>query len=279
MSHAPLLSVLVPALDEVRTLEATLDRILGVDLPLEVVLVDDGSSDGTWEVMARRADGVRVRSLRHPTQRGKGAAVRTALQAAVGEYVVIQDADAEYDPGDLAALLRPMLDGRADAVFGVRTLAGPGVYSFLYVVGNRALTRLTNALTGARLTDMQCGYKVLPRRVALGLDLRSHGFDIDPEITVKLLRLGQRIVEVPVAYTARSRAEGKKITARDGVRQVAALARFRRWDPRRGRLDPDGGSGEGTVDGAAGIPGVVGAPDVEARFEGRPQPAHATAGR
>lgn len=232
----PRLSVLMPALNEERTLERVLDAVLASPVDLEVVLVDDGSTDRTWEIMqASAAADPRVSAHTHDRNRGKGAAVRTALAHAAGEVVLIQDADLEYDPSDYPRLLEPIQSGRATVVYGSRAFASHTAYSFWYVIGNRLVTLATNVLYNCYISDMETGYKVMPREVALSLDLRARGFELEPEITAKLLRSGQRIYEVPVSYAARSREEGKKLTAMDGVRAIGALVRYRGWRPRHRR--------------------------------------------
>ena len=228
----PLLSVLVPALNEEKTLERVLDAVLAVDLNLEVVLVDDGSTDRTWDIMSSRADGDRVRAFRHAVNQGKGGAIRTALREARGDVVVIQDADLEYDPAELPRLLEPIRLRRATVVYGTRSFSSHSSFSYWYVVGNRAVTTATNVLYNCYLSDMETGYKLMPRDLALALDLQARGFELEPEITAKILRSGHRIYEVPISYAARSRAEGKKLTAMDGWRALITLARYRRWSPR-----------------------------------------------
>jgi len=230
---APFLSVLMPALNEARTLEQVLDTVLGVPVALEVLLVDDGSTDVTWEVMSRRADGQRVRAFRHTHNQGKGAAIRTALREARGEVVLIQDADLEYDPADYPRLLDPIISGRASVVYGSRQFSSHASFSFWYVIGNRLVTLFTNVLYNCYLSDMETGYKVMPREVALSLDLNARGFELEPEITAKLLRLRHRIYEVPISYAARSREEGKKLTAADGVRALGTLLLYRTWNGHR----------------------------------------------
>jgi dolichol-phosphate hexosyltransferase len=234
VTETPYLSVLIPALNEGSTLGAVLEQVLRVDESMEVILVDDGSTDNTWRVMEAATDGGRVRAFRHDRNRGKGAAVRTALQHARGEVVIIQDADLEYSPSEFPLLLKPIREGRASVVYGSRTFSSHESFSFWYVVGNRAVTLATNVLYNCYLSDMETCYKVMPRSVALALDLQARGFELEPEITAKLLRLGQRIYEVPVSYTARSREEGKKLTAMDGVKAVRTLLRYRTWTPRSG---------------------------------------------
>ncbi|MGD0834036.1 MAG: glycosyltransferase family 2 protein [Candidatus Dormibacteria bacterium] len=230
----PFLSVLIPALNEERTLDQVMDAVLASEVDLEVVLVDDGSSDGTWDRMRARADAdPRVRAYRHNLNRGKGAAVRTALEHARGSVVLIQDADLEYDPAEYPNLLAPIRNGRATVVYGSRAFSSHTAFSYWYVMGNRLVTLATNVIYNCYLSDMETGYKVMPREVALSLRLRARGFELEPEITAKLLRSGHRIYEVPISYAARSRAEGKKLTAMDGVRALRTLARYRGWRPRR----------------------------------------------
>lgn len=221
----------MPALDEERTIGSVLDAVLASDVDLEVVLVDDGSTDRTWEIMSAHADGDRVRAVQHDVNRGKGAAVRTALEHARGEVVLIQDCDLEYDPRDYPRLLEPVIAGDAGVVYGTRAFTSHSAFSFWYVMGNRLVTLATNVLYNCYLSDIETGYKVLPRELALRLDLRARGFELEPEITAKLLRCGERIYEVPIGYAARSRAEGKKLTARDGVRALWTLVLYRRWRP------------------------------------------------
>lgn len=229
----PYLSVLIPAYNEERTLEHVIDTVLKVDEDLEVVLIDDGSQDDTWNVMQSRADGDRVRTVRHDVNQGKGAAIRTGLTHARGHIVLIQDADLEYSPDDYGVLLRPLKSERATIVYGSRSFSSHSAYSYWYVVGNRLVTLMTNVLYNCYLSDIETGYKVMPLEVARSLDLRARGFELEPEITAKLLRLGYRIFEVPITYTARSREEGKKLTAMDGVKAVLTLLRYRLWRPRR----------------------------------------------
>jgi glycosyltransferase involved in cell wall biosynthesis len=228
----PYLTVLIPAYNEERTLERVIDTVLKVPEDLEIVLIDDGSSDGTWRVMQSRVDGDRVRSVRHDVNRGKGAAIRTGLTHARGQIVLIQDADLEYSPDDYGALLEPLKAQRATVVYGSRSFSSHAAYSYWYVMGNRLVTLVTNLLYNCYLADIETGYKVMPLEVARALDLRARGFELEPEITAKLLRLGHRIFEVPITYAARSREEGKKLTALDGVKAILTLLRFRLWTPR-----------------------------------------------
>jgi glycosyltransferase involved in cell wall biosynthesis len=232
----PFLSVLMPALNEARTLSRVLDAVLESPVDLEVVLVDDGSTDQTWELMSARAEAdPRVRAFRHEVNGGKGAAIRTALRQARGTMVLIQDADLEYDPADYPRLLEPIRSGRASVVYGSRAFTSHTAYSYWYVMGNRLVTLATNLIYNCYLSDMETGYKVMPRELALSLDLRARGFELEPEITAKVLRSGHRIYEVPVSYAARSRAEGKKLTALDGARAVRTLVQYRGWRPQSRR--------------------------------------------
>lgn len=232
MSDTPHLSVLIPALNEGRTLSTVLDEVLAIDEPLEAILVDDGSTDDTWEIMSDYAQRhPRVRAIRHRHNMGKGAAVRTALDHARGAYVIVQDADLEYDPHEYTRLLDPVRSGQATVVYGTRAFASHTAYSYWYVLGNRAVTTAVNVLYNVYLSDMETCYKLMPRDVARSLNIEARGFDVEPEVTAKLLRLGHRIYEVPISYTARSREEGKKLTAMDGIRAVGVLLRYRRWRP------------------------------------------------
>ncbi|MCS6802098.1 MAG: glycosyltransferase family 2 protein [Chloroflexota bacterium] len=215
------LSVLMPVYNEELTLEKALRRLAALPLELEIIVVDDCSTDATWEILqAIELPGL-VR-LRHPVNRGKGAAVRTALAAATGDWVIIQDADLEYDPGDFPKLLRPALAGDATVVYGARNLASQKP---LLRFGNQFLTWLTNLLYGSRLSDMETCYKLMPRTLALELNLECERFDLEPEITAKVLRRGLRIVEVPISYVPR--ADKKLSPWRDGLPAVVALLKYR----------------------------------------------------
>jgi glycosyltransferase involved in cell wall biosynthesis len=234
LSHdeaAPYLSVLIPALNEEKTLDEVLQAVLGVAVSLEVILVDDGSSDGTWQRMQDWVDGGKVRAFQHPYPMGKGAAVRTALQHARGTVVLIQDADMEYDVNDYPRLLDPIINGRARVVYGTRVFASHTAHSYWYVMGNKGVTTAANLLFNVYLSDIETAYKVFPREAALAMNLEARGFEIDPEITAKLLRMGYRIHEVPVEYVARSREQGKKIRPSDGVKALGVLLRHRFWRP------------------------------------------------
>jgi glycosyltransferase involved in cell wall biosynthesis len=225
-----LVSVVMPAYDEAATIAHVLRRVLDLDLRTELIVVDDGSTDGTAAVVEQVADG-RVRLIRHDRNRGKGAAVRTGIAASAGDIVVIQDADLEYDPRDLPRLLGPLLEGVADAVFGTR-LRGGGepqrAHMFWHYAGNRLLSLLTNVLYNTTISDMEVGYKAFRGDLIRSLRLVSDDFGFEPEVTAKILRRGDvRLYEVPISYYGRTYGEGKKITWRDGLRAVAVLVRCR----------------------------------------------------
>ena len=219
----------MPVYNEARTIDEVLRLVSEVPVEKEIVVVDDGSVDGTREILARWNGKAGVRVILHDRNRGKGSALRTAIDDARGEILLIQDADLEYDPSEYPSLLRPIEAGRADAVFGsrFRGSAENRVQNFWHTVGNRVLTLVSNVVTDLNLTDMATCYKAFHRRVVPALDLRQKGFGVDAEITVKLARGGFRIFEVPVSYFARSRAEGKKIRLRDGAIALTALLRHR----------------------------------------------------
>jgi glycosyltransferase involved in cell wall biosynthesis len=231
-----LLTILVPVFNESGTVASVIDRLLTVDLPIprEIVVVNDGSSDGTQLVLdGMPGTGGVVRILHVERNAGKGAAIRLGLQHARGSIIAIQDADLELDPAQLAALVTPIVRGDAMVVYGSRFLAGRPDAPRLTILANRSLTLLTNVLFGARITDMETCYKIMRTDVARSLGLVSNRFDIEPEITAKLLLAGHRILERPVVFTPRRRAEGKKIGWRDGVRALRVLTgyRFSGWRP------------------------------------------------
>ena len=224
------LSVLMPVFNERSTIETAIRRVLEANLAVEsweLVVVDDGSSDGTWELLAGGQWPDEVRIYRHERNQGKGAAVRTALGEAAGAHAAVLDADLEYDPNDLAPLVRPLLTGEAKAVFGPRSFASHSAYSFWYVVGNKAVTLAANVLYNAWISDLMTCHKAAGIDLLRSLDLRERGFAIEAEITARLLRAGVRIYEVPASYNARSRSEGKKLSTWDGLRVLATLLRCR----------------------------------------------------
>jgi hypothetical protein len=229
VASTPLISIIVPVFNESGTVAAVIDRLLAIDLPAdrEIIVVDDGSTDGTRAVLDRLQRTPRLRIIHADSNRGKGHAIRLGLAAARGDLIAIQDADLELDPAQLATLVTPLLEGQADVVYGSRFLAGTPDAPRLTVAANRALTVLTNLLYGSSITDMETCYKVMRTPVARSLGLTANRFDIEPEITARLLLKGHRIVERPVTFTPRSRAAGKKIGWRDGVSAVRVLFRHR----------------------------------------------------
>jgi glycosyltransferase involved in cell wall biosynthesis len=224
------LTILMPVFNERSTVEAAIADALGAELPVEsrqLVIVDDGSTDGTRELLASTAWGENVTVLRHDRNLGKGAAVRTALGSAEGEFSAILDADLEYEAASLADVVQPLLDGRANVVFGTRAWTSHSAFSFWYVVGNKAVTLATNVLYNSWISDVMTCHKAMSTELFRSLRLRERGFAIEPEIAARVLRKGERIYEVPITYKARSREEGKKLTTLDGLRVLRTLVRCR----------------------------------------------------
>ncbi|MGN6871372.1 MAG: glycosyltransferase family 2 protein [Solirubrobacteraceae bacterium] len=230
-----MLSILMPVFNERERVERAIAEVLDTQLPteFELIVVDDGSTDGTREILRNGNWDARVRLFEHPENRGKGAAVQTALAEARGEYSAIFDADLEYDPTDLGLLMPPLLDGRTNACFGVRAFDGYTSHSFLFVLGNKGVTFAANVLFNVYLHDIMTCHKMIRTDVFRGLPLRSPGFAIEPEITARLVQRRERIFEVPVHYRARATDEGKKLTALDGFRVLGTLLRCRFSDPSR----------------------------------------------
>jgi glycosyltransferase involved in cell wall biosynthesis len=223
----PVLGVIIPAYNEERSLELVVRRVLQESSVQQVVIVDDCSTDGTLAAARRSAGDSRVTVKTHATNQGKGAAIRTGLAAINAPLVIIQDADLEYDPADYGKLISPILRGRADVVYGIRGFAGHSAYSYWFVIGNRIVTTSTNILFNCYIQDMETGFKVMRTSLLRRLGLRGDRFDVEPEITGRVLRLGYRIYEVPIDYAARTRAQGKKLTWRDGVMALFVLLRIR----------------------------------------------------
>jgi len=226
------LSVVIPVFNEKSTVEEIVRRVQAVDVGLEkeIVAVDDASTDGTCEILqGLAADGIRV--IRHEKNQGKGGALRTGFAAARGDVVLVQDADLEYDPREYPALLEPILEGRADVVYGSRFLGGPHrVLYFWHSVGNRLLTTFCNMASNLNLTDMETCYKVFRREVLEKVRLKSRRFGIEPEITIKVAKLGCRVYEVPISYAGRDYSEGKKIGWKDGFAALFHIVRFKFFD-------------------------------------------------
>jgi glycosyltransferase involved in cell wall biosynthesis len=219
---------MMPIYNEERTLETILRHVLARPEVGELIAVDDGSRDRSWEILNEVATSdARVRPLRQEVNQGKGAALRRAIAEIRMPFALVQDADLEYDPIDYPALLEPLLAGRADAVYGVRGFLGQTAYSFWFVMGNKAVTFFCNVLFDVYLSDLESGYKVLRGELWKRLDTSGNRFEIEPDITARIIRLGYRIHEVPIRYYARSREEGKKLTWRDGIEALAALLRLR----------------------------------------------------
>jgi dolichol-phosphate hexosyltransferase len=238
-----MLSILMPVYNERERVERAIAAVLQTTLPteFEVIVVDDGSTDGTREILRGGSWDGRVRLLEHEVNQGKGAAVRTALAEARGEFSAIFDADLEYDPADLGLLMPPLMDGRTNACFGVRAFDGYTSHSFLFVLGNKGVTLACNVLFNVYLHDIMTMHKMIRTDLFRSLSLRSPGFAIEPEITARLVQRRERIFEVPVHYRARATAEGKKLTAVDGFRVLGTLLRCRFSPPNGGvRLGSDG---------------------------------------
>lgn len=249
--HGLKLSVLIPCYNEIETIREIVERVRAVDIRLrvrdgkfgtqiepggaielvvekEIVIVDDGSKDGTREILPEIAQLPDVAVYYHEQNKGKGAAVRTAIEKATGDIMLVQDADLEYDPRDYLVLLQPIIEGRSQVVYGSRFLGGPRrAMFFTHMLGNKGLTLLTNLLFDTILSDMETCYKVFTRAVAQQLHLKSPGWGFDPEITAKILKRGYRIYEVPISYAGREYNEGKKISWRDGITVAWTLLKYR----------------------------------------------------
>lgn len=228
--NTPLISIIMPCYNEAATLPHILERVRAVNLNKEIIAVDDHSTDETFDLLRQEAaNDPSLRVIRHPTNRGKGAAVRSGLAHVRGEIVIIQDADLEYDPNDYYELVQPILDRRVDVVYGSRLMGRHTGMYFWNAIGNIGLTFLTNFLYNSWISDMETCYKVMRTDIMRSLNLESNDFRLEPEITAKVLRQGHRIYEVPVSYLGRTYEEGKKMKAIQGLYAVIALVRYRLW--------------------------------------------------
>lgn len=217
---------MIPVYNEKNTLLDIIKRVEAVPIEKEIIIVDDFSTDGTREIM-KGINSPDIKIYYHPHNRGKGAAIRTAIPHATGDIVLIQDADLEYDPMDYPRLIEPILDGRADVVYGSRFLGTHRAFLFWHYIGNKFLSFLTNLLYNTMLTDMETCYKVFRSDVIKGLNLKSDRFQVEPEITAKVFKKGYKVFEVPISYAGRDFKEGKKITWRDGIWAVMTLVKYR----------------------------------------------------
>jgi glycosyltransferase involved in cell wall biosynthesis len=223
------LSILMPVYNERATLASAIKEVLNVDFPceMELVVVDDGSTDGTRDLYQSLGDDPRVKVDLHERNQGKGAAIRTAATAATGDYVIMCDADLEYTPAEIPSLLAPVIAGQAEVVYGTRMFGSHNAYSYAYVLGNKGVTTFANVLFNCYLSDLETCFKLIPTALYRELGIRETGFGMEAEVTGKLLRRGIRPYEVPISYTARSREAGKKLTGRDGVEALWILLRER----------------------------------------------------
>lgn len=232
MQNPPLLSILMPVYNEAQTLREIIQRVEAVnlgDVRKELIIVDDGSKDGTREVLKQMAQDSQHKIYFHGQNMGKGAALRTALTYAQGDIILIQDADLEYDPAEYTELIKPILEGRADVVYGSRLTGGKvaRAFNFWHYLGNKMLTFVTNVLYNAILTDMETCYKVFRADVIKNFQIKSNKFDFEPEITAKILKRRYKLYEMPISYYGRDFSEGKKITWRDGFAAIWALIKYR----------------------------------------------------
>ena len=224
------LTILMPVYNELATVERAIDDALTAELPVaerELLLIDDGSTDGTRELLQAGDWPENVRLVLHDRNRGKGAALQTGLERATGTWSAILDADLEYSASDLGPLLEPLIEGKANVVFGTRSWSSHSAFSFWYVMGNKGVTLATNVIYNCFISDVMTCHKAMSTELFRSLRLRERGFAIEPEIAARVIRSGERIYEVPISYAARTREEGKKLTAMDGVRVLRTLMRCR----------------------------------------------------
>jgi glycosyltransferase involved in cell wall biosynthesis len=219
------LSVIIPVYNEVHTIHKIIQKVREVPLDKEILVVDDGSTDGTRDLLRESGEGIKL--FYHEKNQGKGAAIRTAIPHLAGDVVVIQDADLEYDPSEYPRLIGPILEGKADVVYGSRFLGGPHrVLLFWHSLGNRIVTTLSNMLTNLNLTDMETGYKVFRAEAIKQIKIESNRFGLEPEITAKVAKMGCRVFEVPISYYGRDYSEGKKINWKDGVAAIFWILKY-----------------------------------------------------
>ncbi|MBS1787336.1 MAG: glycosyltransferase family 2 protein [Acidobacteria bacterium] len=235
MQNPPLLSILMPVYNEAQTLHEIIAKVEAVnlgDVRKELIIVDDGSKDGTRDVLKQLAETSKHKIYFHGQNMGKGAALRTALHYAEGDIILIQDADLEYDPAEYVELIKPILEGRADVVYGSRLTGGKiaRAFNFWHLLGNKMLTFVTNLLYNATLTDMETCYKVFRADVVKNMQIKSNKFDFEPEITAKILKRKYKLYEMPISYYGRDFDEGKKITWKDGFGAIWALVKYRFMD-------------------------------------------------
>jgi len=219
------LTVIIPVFNEASTVLKVIERVKKVPVEKEVIVVDDGSTDGTRDLLEGNCKGIKL--LFHETNQGKGAAIRTALPHVTGDLIIIQDADLEYDPSEYPQMMAPILEGKADVVYGSRFLGGPHrVFYFWHAVGNKIITTLSNMFTDLNLTDMETGYKIFRAEVFRNITLESNRFGFEPEITAKVARMGYRIYEIPISYWGRDYSEGKKINWKDGMAALYWILKY-----------------------------------------------------
>ena len=222
------LSIVIPIYNERETLETLIAKVNAVDYDKEIILIDDFSTDGTREILNKYENKQGFKVLYHNRNQGKGAALRTGFSSVNGDIIIIQDADLEYNPADYGTLIEPIMDGRADVVYGSRFLGGPHrVLFFWHSIGNMVLTTLSNMFTNVNLTDMETGYKVFTKKVNDTLTFKCNRFGFEPEFTAKVAKNNFRIYEVPISYNGRDYSEGKKITWKDGVAAIWYIFKFR----------------------------------------------------
>ncbi|ODS30409.1 MAG: glycosyltransferase [Candidatus Scalindua rubra] len=230
MENKPKLSIVIPAYNEKDTIDEIVRRVQNVEFEKEIIIIDDCSNDGTRDII-NKISGNNIKKFFHEENRGKGAALRTGFQHVTGDIVIIQDADLEYNPQEYSSLIEPILDGRADAVYGSRFLGGPHrVLFYWHYIGNKMLTTLSNMLTNLNLTDMETCYKIFKTEVIKNINIRSNRFGFEPEITVKLAKKKCIIYEMPISYSGRDYDEGKKIGWKDGVVALYCIIRYKLFD-------------------------------------------------